>query len=76
MLDEYLNHHPEDHVARSKYASLAYDSRHYQKALALFQKLGNNLTSWTEFPYYPLETLKSFRDYSAKVAAEAKAAQP
>jgi hypothetical protein len=71
-----LASHPLDHVARSKYASLAYDSRHIQQAHALFQRLGNNLTSWTEFPYYPLETLKSFRDYSAKVAAKAKAAEP
>jgi hypothetical protein len=76
VYDVYLNHHPQDHVARSKYASLAYDSRHYQKAHTLFQRLGNNLTSWTEFPYYPLETLKSFRDFSAKVAAKAKAAKP
>ena len=76
VYDEYLNHHPEDHVAWSKYASLAYDSLHYQKAHALFQKIGNNLTSWTEFPYYPLEAPKSFRDYSAKVAAKPKAAQP
>jgi hypothetical protein len=33
VYDEYLNHHPQDHVARSKYASLAHDSRHYQKMI-------------------------------------------
>ena len=71
-----LASHPQDHVARSKYASLAYDSRHYQKAHALFQRLENNLASWTEFPCYPLETLKSCPDYSANVAAKAKAAKP
>ena len=76
VYDEYLKHHPQDHVARSKYASLAYDSRHYRQAHALFQKLGNNLTSWREFPNYPLETLKSYRDYCAKVAGQSKAAKP
>ena len=74
VYDQYLHYHPQDHVARSKYASLAYDSRHYQQAHALFQKLGNHLTGWTEFPYYPLETLKTFRAYCAKVAARGKAA--
>lgn len=34
VYDEYLKYHPQDHIARSKYASLAYDSRHYQKAHA------------------------------------------
>ena len=76
VYDEYLKYHPKDHVARSKYASLAYDSRHYQQAHTLFQKLGNNLTSWSEFPNYPLETLKSLRDYCAKAAAQSKAAKP
>jgi hypothetical protein len=76
VYDEYLKHHPEDHTARSKYASLAYDSRHYIKAHAQFQKLGDDLTSWTEFPFYPLASLKQFRDYCAKVAARNKAAKP
>jgi len=72
VYDEYLKHFPEDHTARSKYASLAYASRHYLEAHAQFEKLGDNLTSWREFPYVPLETLKKFREYCAKGAAAAK----
>ena len=76
VYDEYLKHHPQDHVApeQIRLARLRFPA--LPEAHALFQRLGNNLTSWREFPDYPLETLKSFRDYSAKVAAKSKAAQP
>ena len=75
VYDEYLKYHPQDHVAEQvRVACLRFPA--LPSGTALFQKLGNNLTSWREVPNYPLETLKSFRDYPAKVAARAKVARP
>lgn len=50
VYDEYLKHYPDDYVARGKYASLGFASRHYIEANAQFQVLGENLTSWREIP--------------------------
>ncbi len=75
VYEEYLKHYPDDYVARSKYASLGFASRHYSEANAQFQVLSDNLTSWREFPFYQLDTLKKFRAYCAKVVAKIDAAK-
>ena len=50
VYDEYLKYHPRDHVARSKYASLAYDSRHYQQALRSSRDSGTTSRAGESFP--------------------------
>ena len=75
VYDEYIKHYPMDYTARSKYAALAYSSRHFPEAHALFEALGDNLTSWPDFPYTPLEGLKIYRQYTAKVVAQRAAAK-
>jgi hypothetical protein len=69
VYDEYLEHYPSDDVQRSKYAMLAYTAAQYPEAHAQFQALGDRLTTWSNFPYVPLEGMKWMRDRTAKFAA-------
>jgi hypothetical protein len=69
VYDEYLKHYPDDDVQRSKYAMLCYLGGHYPEALAQFQAVGDRLTPWTTFPFYPLETMKQAREFTAQVVA-------
>jgi hypothetical protein len=64
-----LKHFPDDYVRRSKYAFLCYLGAHYAEAHAQFQAVGDHLTTWTVFPYPPLETLKRARDWTAGVVS-------
>ncbi len=79
VYDEYLKHYPDDSVALTKFAYLAYLCGRMTVADHFFQKVGPNLTPWTEYPDLPLETIQSARDDAAKMVAEhekKKAAQP
>jgi hypothetical protein len=71
VYDEYLKHHPDDDVARCKFATFAYLGGHFPEAHAQYEPLGDRLSEWSEFPYVPLEKLKQSRaevaDYMAKV---------
>jgi hypothetical protein len=69
VYDEYLKHYPADHVERSKYAALCYLSAHYPEAHAQFQILGDNLTTWTTFPFFPMESMKRMREDAARFVA-------
>jgi hypothetical protein len=69
VFDEYLKHHPNDHKARSKYAALSYAATHYPEAHAQFEILGDRLTQWADFPFYPLEALKQMRAQCAQMDA-------
>lgn len=71
--DEYIKHHPEDSVALSKYGLLCYRAGRHAQAHELFQRVGDRLTTWTEFPYPPQKSLEAIRD---QVAQEAKQAKP
>lgn len=64
--DEYLKHEPDDVASKSKYAVLCYLADRYGEAHELFQQLGDDLTMWREFPYYPLEEMKRMRSEAAK----------
>lgn len=75
VYDEYLKHHPENHTARSKYAVLCYLGAHFAEAHVQFQALGDNLTRWTTFPYYPLETMQQFREHAARLVTGAPLGQ-
>jgi hypothetical protein len=66
---EYLEHYPNKDVARSKYAVLAYMAHHYHEAHAEFQRLGDRLTAWPNFPYFPLAAMKQMRDVTARAVA-------
>jgi hypothetical protein len=67
VYDEYLKHHPENHTARSKFATFCYRSAHYREAEVQFVALGNHLTQWSEFPFVPLNHLKQIREHNAKI---------
>ncbi len=67
VYDEYLKHHPENIVARSKYATFCYLSRHWREAEVQYVALGDNLTQWSEFPYVPIKQLKQNRERNARV---------
>jgi hypothetical protein len=69
VYDEYLKHHPNDDVARSKYATFCYLGGHYREAEAQYVALGDRLTQWSEFPYYPLDVLKKYRNRTAEIIA-------
>jgi hypothetical protein len=69
VYDEYLEHRPYNDVARSKYAVLGYLAAQYPEAHAQFQALGDRLTAWPAFPYFPLETMKGMRDKTARIVA-------
>lgn len=71
--DEYLKVHPEDDVARTKYASLAYMSSHFIVAHEQFQAVGDRLAQWSEFPYLPLGALRQMRDHVDRIVATEKA---
>jgi hypothetical protein len=58
---EYLEHYPDDNVARSQYASMCVVYYHYLEADEQFNILGDRLVQWSEFPFYPLATLKQMR---------------
>ena len=66
VYDEYLKHHPDDDVARSKYATLCYLGDHYPEADAQFQILGDRLTVWPTPPNLPMEMLKQMREEAAQ----------
>ncbi len=68
IYDEYLKHQGTDDVARTKYATLCYLSRHYAEATEQFQAVGDRLAPWTEFPYIPLPALREIREDSARLA--------
>jgi hypothetical protein len=63
--DEYLKHYPDNAVARSKYAMLAYMTGHYPEAHAQFVKLGDRLTMWSG-NHWKLEFMKECRDYAER----------
>lgn len=67
VYDEYLKHHPEDDVARSKFATFCYLGGHYPEAQAQYEALGDRLTQWTEFPFVPLQDLKRNRSDTARI---------
>ena len=69
VYDEYLEHYPNDNVARSKYAMLCWLGAHYPEAHAEFQAVGDRLTTWPDFPNFPLESMKGAREHTAKVIA-------
>jgi hypothetical protein len=69
VYDEYLKHHPNDDVARSKFATFAYLSGHFPEAHAQYEALGDRLTQWSEFPYVPLEQLKRNRSHVAQIVS-------
>jgi hypothetical protein len=66
VYDEYLVHHPNNDVARSKYAALAYLGGHHYEAYIQFKVLGDRLTTWPSFPNFPLESLKRMRADAAR----------
>jgi hypothetical protein len=61
VYDEYLKHYPDNNVVRSKYAVFAFYAGKDREAHAQFQILGDGLSSWTTFPYTPLESMKRMR---------------
>ena len=67
VYDEYLKHHPEDSIARSKFATFCYLTAHYRQAEVQYVALGDNLTQWSEFPYVPLHELKQNRERNARI---------
>jgi hypothetical protein len=67
VYDEYLKHHPNDDIARSKFATLCYLGGHFREAEAQYVALGDRLTQWSEFPYVPLEQLKQNRQRTAEI---------
>ncbi|WP_074309916.1 hypothetical protein [Singulisphaera sp. GP187] len=69
VYDEYLMHRPSDDLTRSKYAVLGYLAGRYPEAHAQFEELGDRLTAWPTFPYYPLETMKGMRSKTAAIVA-------
>ncbi len=64
---EYLKHHPNDDVARSKFATYCYLGGHYREAEAQYVALGDRLTQWDETPYVPIDNLKRNRSYTAEI---------
>ena len=69
VFDEYLKHHPNNAVMRSKYAVLAYKAAEFPDAHAQFQILGERLTTWPTFPYLPIDTMRRIRDHTAQIVA-------
>jgi tetratricopeptide (TPR) repeat protein len=69
VFDEYLEHFPDDVIARSKYAVMCRLAVHSLEAHVQFEILGDRLTQWTEFPYFPMETMKEMREYARTAAA-------
>jgi hypothetical protein len=67
VYDEYLKHHPEDDVARNKYATFCYLSAHYREAEEQYVALGDRIAQWSEFPYVPLNELKRNRERNARI---------
>jgi hypothetical protein len=67
VYDEYLKHHPNDDVARSKFATLCYLGSHFREAEVQYVALGDRLTEWDEFPGVPLEALKRNRNHTAEI---------
>ncbi len=68
VFEEYLKHYPSDAVVRSKYAAMCLLAHHSPEAHAQFEILGDRLTQWTDFPYYPLETMKLMRAQAKRTA--------
>jgi len=69
VYDEYLQHHPDDDVQRSKYAMLLFKAARYPQAHTQFQAVGDRLTPWKTFPFYPLATMKQAREFTAQVVS-------
>lgn len=69
VYDEFFKHYPDNAVARSKYASICTLGGYYAEAHAQFVILGDRLTSWPDFPFFPLPTLKEMRDIVDKAFA-------
>jgi hypothetical protein len=67
VYDEYLKHHPDNHTARSKYATFCYLSTHFREAEVQYVALGDHLTQWSDVPYVPLKQLKQNRERNARV---------
>jgi hypothetical protein len=67
VYDEYLEHHPEDDVARSKFATFCHLGGHWREAEVQYVALGDRLTQWTEFPFVPLIQLKQNRARNARI---------
>ena len=69
VYDEYLKHFPDNNVARSKYAAFAYMAGKMTEADAQFQILGDRLTTWGDFPFYPMFEMTRMRDKAAQSVA-------
>ena len=69
VFDEYLEHRPDDRVARSKFAAIGFLAGHLPEAQAQFEILGDRLTSWPDFPSIPLEELEQMRVETARSLA-------
>ncbi len=69
IYDEYLKHHGDDDVARTKYATINYFGGHFVEAHKQFQAVGDRLAPWTEFPFVPLPALEQMRENSARQGA-------
>ncbi len=67
VYDEYLKYHPDDDVARCKFATFSHLSAHYREAEVQYVALGDRLNRWTEIPWVPLGQLKQNRERNAKV---------
>jgi hypothetical protein len=64
---QYLEHHPNDDVARTKYATFAYLGGHFREAHAQYEALGDRLAQWSESPYVPLGDLKRNRKHAEEI---------
>ena len=69
VFDEYLEHYPTDSTVLSKYAYYAYAAGQVQVAHSLFQRVGDNLTTWPETTSPSFANLRQARDIIAKAAA-------
>ncbi len=67
VYDEYLKHHPNDDVARSKFATICFVGGHFREAEAQYLALGDRLTEWYEIPNVPLEELKRIRKRNEEI---------
>jgi len=71
--DEYLKHYPDDFGALTKYAFLAYWAGRVDVAHTLFERIGENITPWTESCTVDIEHIREVRARAAKFMAEHRA---
>ncbi len=75
VYEEYLQFHPENHMERSKYAVLCAYANRLFKSHQQFEILGDNMTTWTTFPFPPMSAMRQIRAAVAQ-AVGAKAPAP